>query len=73
MRAVIAEVVPLIDVAKLPAEMPFTKTDIDSLDHMSILIALHERFGLFVPDEDLSQTTSIASIVDYAARHPPCS
>ena len=71
LRGVIAEIVPTIDAASLPADAAFTNNGIDSLDHAAILLALQERHGLVVPDEDLSQTTSIADILVYAAERQP--
>ena len=56
-----------LDAAKLPAEATFANSGIDSLDHAAILLLLQERYGLVVPDEDLSRTTSIAGILAYAA------
>jgi acyl carrier protein len=71
LRGVIAEVVPTIDIASLPTHGVFADNGIDSLDHASILLALQERHGLIVPDEDLPRTTSIAGILSYAAERQP--
>ncbi len=69
LRTIIAEAVPTIDAAKLPADVAFADSGIDSLDYAAILLALQERHGLVVPDEDLSRTASIAGILAYAAEH----
>jgi len=66
-RRVIAEVVRNVDATQLSADCEFADSNIDSLDHWSILLALQEKFGLVVPDEDLEQTTSIEKILTYAA------
>jgi acyl carrier protein len=66
-RSIIAEVVRSVDVTQLKANSEFADGNIDSLDHWSILLALQEKFGLVVPDEDLEQTTSIEKIRAYAA------
>jgi acyl carrier protein len=66
-RKVISEVVSMIDADALAADSEFADVNIDSLDHWSILLALQERFGLVVPDQDLERTTSIARILAYAA------
>jgi acyl carrier protein len=67
-RNVISEVVHTIDVGTLGVDSEFSDTNMDSLDHWSILLALQELFGLVVPDEDLEQTTSIGKIMAYAAK-----
>jgi acyl carrier protein len=67
LRSVIAEVVPTVDVAKLPADAAFASSGIDSLDHAAILLLLQERYGLVVPDEDIARTISIVGILAYAA------
>jgi acyl carrier protein len=66
-RSIISEVVPTIDAGSLSADSEFADSNIDSLDHWSILLELQERFGLVVPDQDLEQTTSIKKILVYAA------
>jgi acyl carrier protein len=67
-RDVISEVVSAVDVATLKVDSEFEQSNLDSLDHWAVLLALQERFGLVVPDEDLDQTTSIGKIVSYAAK-----
>jgi acyl carrier protein len=67
-RDVIAEVVSAVDVSTLKIDSEFDASNLDSLDHWAVLLALQERFGLVVPDEDLDQTTSIGKIVSYAAK-----
>lgn len=66
-RSVISEVVRTVTSGALRPDSEFADSNIDSLDHWSILLALQERFGLVVPDEDLEQTTSIEKILAYAA------
>jgi acyl carrier protein len=66
-RRVIAEVVRTLDATNLRADSEFAESNIDSLDHWSILLALQEEFGLVVPDEDLERTTSIEKILAYVA------
>lgn len=66
-RSVISEVVCRTAAGTLRADSEFADSNIDSLDHWSILLTLQERFGLVVPDEDLERTTSIEKILAYAA------
>jgi acyl carrier protein len=67
-REVICELVPAVDVSALKIDSEFEESNLDSLDHWAVLLALQERFGLVVPDEDLDQTTSIGKILSYAAK-----
>jgi acyl carrier protein len=66
-RRIIAEVVRTVDATNLRTDSEFAESNIDSLDHWSILLALQEEFGLVVPDEDLERTTSIEKILAYVA------
>jgi acyl carrier protein len=67
-RNVISEVIPTVDISTLKIDSEFEESNLDSLDHWAVLLALQERFGLVVPDEDLNQTTSIGKILSYAAK-----
>ena len=40
----------------------------DSLDMLELMMALEERFGFEVPDEDAESIATVQDIVDYAKR-----
>ena len=67
-RSVIAKAVANFDAGQLGRDTLFDDAGIDSLDHLSVLLALKESFGLTVPDEDVDRCRSIAGILEYAAR-----
>jgi acyl carrier protein len=67
-RSIISEAVPTIDAFALKIDSEFDGAGIDSLDRSVILLALQEKHGLVVPDEDLDQTNSIGKILAYAAK-----
>jgi len=39
--------------------------DIDSMDFLNLVIALHERLGVDIPEADYSKLGSINAVVDY--------
>jgi acyl carrier protein len=47
-------------------DRPLREIGIDSLDMMSILLALEEKYNVSVPDEDMDQLKTINLIVAYA-------
>jgi acyl carrier protein len=65
-RGVIRDTVMGVDVAALKDEQVFRSAGVDSLDAINILLALEERHGVHVPDEDVKQCNSIAAILAYA-------
>lgn len=42
--------------------------DIDSMDFLNFLIALHEEFGVDVPETDAPKLSTIDACVDYLAQ-----
>ena len=65
-RNVIQDNVMGFDVDKLDNDQDFTDAGIDSLDHLSILLALEEGFSIKkIPDEDLGKCKSVSGILNY--------
>lgn len=67
-RAVIRETVMGVDVAAMTDAQTFRSAGVDSLDAINILMALEERHGARIPDEDVKQCNSIQAILDYVNR-----
>jgi acyl carrier protein len=42
--------------------------DIDSFDFLNVLIGLHERLGVEIPEADYGQLTTLSGIVQYLSR-----
>jgi acyl carrier protein len=42
--------------------------DIDSFDFLNIMIALHEKFGIDIPESSYREVSSLKGILDYLAR-----
>jgi acyl carrier protein len=41
--------------------------DLDSFDHLTLLIGLHEALGVDIPEADYGQLTTLANILRYLA------
>ena len=62
-------IVPELDAASIkPAVSLRDQLDIDSMDFLNLLIALHEEFGVDVPESDAGKLGSIDACVEYLAR-----
>lgn len=42
--------------------------DIDSFDFLNLLIGLHERMGVQIPEADYGQLTTLTALVQYLSR-----
>jgi acyl carrier protein len=42
--------------------------DIDSFDFLNVVIALHERFGVNIPESDYSQVATLKGMMEYLDR-----
>ena len=61
-------IVPELDPGSLkPAVNLRDQLDIDSMDFLNFLIALHEEFGVDVPEADAPKLGTIDACVDYLA------
>jgi len=58
-----AEVVA--DTKSLQNDIKLTDQGVDSLDIVNIYLLLEEKFDIKIPDEDLSQVTTVNDIVEY--------
>jgi acyl carrier protein len=62
-------VAPELDEASLAPDKSFRdQLDIDSMDFLNYLIALHEALKIDIPESDYAQLTSINSAVGYLAK-----
>ena len=62
-------IVPELDPATLkPALSLRDQLDIDSMDFLNFLIALHQEFGVDVPESDAGKLGTIDACVDYLAQ-----
>jgi acyl carrier protein len=45
--------------------------DIDSMDFLNVVIALHERLGIEIPEGDYPKLATLAGCVEYLHAHGP--
>lgn len=61
-------VAPEIDPAALAPDRSLRdQVDLDSVDYLNVLVALHERLGVDVPETDYDQVTTLDALVRYLA------
>jgi acyl carrier protein len=65
-------IAPEVDVATLHDAQPLRdQVDLDSMDWLNVLLGLHQRFGVEIPESDYRRLGTLAQIVDYLAEHSP--
>jgi len=63
---VLCEIAPETDPATVPADKDLREElDLDSMDFLNVLIALHERLGVDIPESDAAQLTTLDGGVTY--------
>lgn len=45
------------------------QVDLDSFDFLNLMIAVHQRLGVEVPERDYAQLSTLERAVDYVATH----
>ena len=67
-RILIQENVMGVDAMSLDENQNFKEVGIDSLDHINVLLALEEKHGCKIPDEDVKLCKSISATLAYIAQ-----
>lgn len=61
-------IAPEMDPATIQSSVSFRdQLDIDSMDFLNFVLALHERFGVDIPEVDYPRLYSLDSATDYLA------
>jgi acyl carrier protein len=64
----LASVAPEADFDSLRPERPLRdQLDIDSFDFLNVILRLHEKLGVDIPEADYSKLATLASALDYLA------
>jgi acyl carrier protein len=64
----LAAIAPEVDLSALkPAQRLRDQIDLDSVDWMNFLVAVHGRLGIDIPDADVGQLTTLDKLIDYCA------
>lgn len=45
-----------------------TQVDLDSMDWLNVLVSLHQRFGVDIPESDYARLDTLDAIVAYLAK-----
>lgn len=68
----IARIAPDADPAAVPGTADFREElDLDSMDFLNIVAALHERLGVDIPERDYARLGTLDDLVDYLAARLP--
>jgi hypothetical protein len=61
-------IAPEVDGAALVPAVPLRRQiDLDSVDWMNFLLALHAKLGIDIPDADAARLTTLDALLDYCA------
>ena len=62
------QIAPEVDPGTLQPGQPLRQqVDLDSMDWLNVILGLHARFGIDIPEADYGRLTSIDLIVSYLA------
>lgn len=68
----ITRVAPDVDPTTLPCDVDFREeAELDSMDFIGVLTAVHEATGFEVPEVDYPLITTVDDFADYLATHVP--
>lgn len=63
---VLAAVAPEVDFTRVRTDRSLRdQVDIDSYDFLNVVVALHDRLGVDIPESDYDQLISLDSTADY--------
>ena len=66
---VLGAVAPELDPAAIAPDKPLRQqVDIDSFDFLNVIIRLHERLGVDIPEKDYGELLTLNGAIDYLAR-----
>jgi acyl carrier protein len=59
-------VAPEVDPGTIKDEVPLRRqVDLDSMDWLNVILGVHERLGVEIPEADYARLTSVRAFVDY--------
>lgn len=72
LRDLVAGIAPEADFAGLAGDEDMREAlDLDSIDFTNLIIALHDRTGLDIPEADYHRLYTLAGAAGYLAGHAP--
>ena len=68
----LGEIAPEADPEQLKPDVPFRdQLDLDSMDLLNVLIAIHKELGVEIPERDYPKLATLEGCVDYLAAQSP--
>lgn len=68
----LGEIAPEADLARVKPDVSFRdQLDIDSMDFLNFVIALHERLHIEIPETDYPKVATLTGCVEYLASRLP--
>jgi len=72
LTAALHEVAPEADISTIdPDELLQDELDLDSMDLLNVVVAVHERTGLDIPERDASKLATFRTFVAYLVARAP--
>lgn len=66
LRQLLGGIAPEVDLDSIDADAPYTEeADLDSMDFLNLMTALHDRTGIEVPERDYPSVSTINGFVAY--------
>lgn len=63
---VLKSIAPELEEAELAPERPLRdQIDLDSMDWLNVIVALHERLKVEIPESDYAKLTTLEAVVAY--------
>ena len=56
-------------IGELSLDTPFEEQGLDSIDLVEILLAVEDRFGVYVPDSDVVELRTLAQLAAWLDEH----
>ena len=70
--AVLTTIAPELEPGELRADKPLrNQVDLDSMDWLNFLVALHERFKVDIPEADYAKLVTLDDLLAYLKKKMP--
>ena len=71
---IIKSIAPELEEAELKADRPLRdQIDLDSMDWLNVLVAVHEKLRVDIPEADYGKLVTLNDLVTYLGRRVPSS
>lgn len=71
---ILGTIAPEADVGNIKPNVPFRdQLDLDSMDFLNFVIALHKAFNVDIPESDYTKVATLDGCANYLQSHQPAS